>query len=188
MKLAVYQSLKENYTMKKNVIKQSVLAMTVVMASVYMSTASAHTITSTVAAGKTDSVNFQCFADTDLSTAADGTTSALDAQQVYVDVTAGTVTATLGHIDMVTPANQDWTGQASTSGAGVLLTPPAGKTAGIWSSKGYILSISNSTASTQTYTVNFHCQRTGGAHTGTGAKITSGTADPLIDTTVVIDF
>ena len=174
--------------MKKIDIKKSVLAMAVVMASGYMGTAAAHTITSTVAAGKTDSVNFQCFADTDLSTAADGTTSALDAQQVYVDVTAGTVTATLGHIDMVTPTNQHWTGQVSTTGAGVLLTPPALKTAGIWSSKGYILSVSNATATTQTYTVNFHCQRTGGAHTGTGALITSGTTDPGADTTVVIDY
>ncbi len=170
--------------MKQNTPKQAVLASAIILATGYMGTAAAHTLTGTVAAGKVDIVNFQCFTDTDGST---GVPSTLAAQQVYIDVTSGTVTAAVGHIDLVSPANQDWTGQASTTGAGVTLTPPAGKTPGIWSSKGYALSVTNSTGSSQNYNVTFHCQRSNGDETGTGALITSVTTDPSVDYTVVID-
>jgi hypothetical protein len=186
MALSAISTLNEIVTMKKMTFKTA-CASAVLLAVGTIGTASAHTVTGTVAAGKVDIVNFQCFADTNLSTAADGTTSNAAGQQVYIDVTAGTVTATVGHIDMTPPANQHWTGQVSTTGIGVLLTPPAGKTAGIWNSHGYNLSVTNATASPQTYAVNYHCQRTTGAHTGTGALIASGTADPTVDYTLVID-
>ena len=171
----------------KKITFKTAAASAVLLAVGSIGTAAAHTVTGTVAAGKVDIVNFQCFTDADLSTAADGTTSALAAQQVYIDVAAGTVTATVGHIDMISPSNQHWTGQASTTGTGVTLTPPGTKTAGIWNSHGYNISVTNATGSSQTYAVNYHCQRTTGDHTGTGALISSSTTDPGADYTVVID-
>ena len=158
------------------------------LATGYMGTAAAHTLTGTIAAEKVDVVNFQCFTDTDLSTAADGATSALAAHHVSLAVNSGTVTATVAHIDMLSPADQPWTGQVSTTtNPGVTLTPPTGKTAGIWSSKGYAISVKNTTASPQNYTVNYDCRRINGDFTGIGALITNNTTDPSVDYTVVID-
>ena len=176
--------------MQKIISIKPVLVLATLITTSYTGIVSAHTLTGTVAAGKTDIVNFQCFTDTNLSTSDDGTTSNFPAQQVFIDLTKGAVTAALGHIDQIFPSDQHWIRQvvdSSTAVGGVSLTPPVGKTSGIWSSKGYSLSVSNGTTVTQTYSVSFHCRRIGGAHTGTGALITSATTDPSVDYTVVVN-
>ena len=121
----------------KNVnLKKSVLAVAVVMASGYMGSAGAHEIIDTItAADAVDVVNFQCFTDT--APFSPGTASAAAAGRVLIDVVSGAVRAQVGHIYDQQVVNQQWTGSASTTAAPVTLTPPAGKTAGIWSSKGY---------------------------------------------------
>ena len=134
--------------------------------------AGAHSVSGSVAKGSTDVYNFQCFTDT--LPHSEGSDSSLPADRVVIRLvrTSGPgVSAQLGHIPMGAPANQNWTKQVidSTTGAGeVALLPPAGKTAGVWNSHGYNLTVRNTAAVARTYTVDFHCRK-GALHTGTGA-------------------
>jgi hypothetical protein len=170
--------------------KKSALAMAVVMASGYMGTATAHSFTGTVANGRTEALHFQCFTDTNGSTGV----STLAGQEVYIKLVSGTVRAEIGHIQMATPTNENWTGQQAVSSIGseAALVPPAGKVAGIWSGKGYIVNVTNTSGSSQAYDVTVHCQRTHvgavllGVETGTGDLILNSTSDPTVDFTTVI--
>lgn len=171
----------------KNVnLKKSVLAVAVVLASGYMGVAAAHSFTGTVANNSTEVMHFQCFTDTNGSS---GVPSTAAAGRVHLELVSGVVNAELAHIQMITPTNQDWAGEIGTStiGAIVNLTPPAGKTAGIWSSKGYVLAVTNTSGSSQVFDVTYHCETAANVETGTGDMILNGTADPTVDYTLMIN-
>lgn len=170
--------------MKSNVLKAVVL-----FSVSFLNPALAHEVSGSVAPGGSDVYNFQCFTDT--GTLSEGSDTSLPANRVLIRLASASgtgVSAQLGHIAMAAPTTQNWKRQVtdSTTGAtGVLLVPPAGKTAGVWTDKGYILAVKNTSSLARTYTVEFHC-RNNLIHSGTGAIFTNSQT-PTADFTSVIN-